>query len=41
MTVKRPTHEQLRTVAEELGMTMSDTDITSYLEIMQPNFLGL
>jgi amidase len=40
MTVKRPTHEQLRTVAEELGMTMSDSDIASYLEIMQPNFLA-
>ncbi|MGO8920744.1 MAG: amidase family protein, partial [Stellaceae bacterium] len=40
MTVKRPTPEQLRTVAEELGMTMSADDIASYLEIMQPNFLA-
>ncbi len=40
MTVKRPTPEQLRAVAEDLGMTMSDEDIASYLEIMQPNFLA-
>jgi amidase len=40
MTVKRPTPEQLRAVAEELGMTMSDADIASYLAIMQPNFFA-
>ncbi len=40
MTVKRPTPEQLRAVAEDLGMTMSEADIASYLEIMQPNFLA-
>lgn len=40
MTVKRPTPEQLRAVAEDLGMTMSDVDIASYLAIMQPNFLA-
>ena len=38
MTVKRPLPEQLRAVAEDLGMTMSDADIASYLAIMQPNF---
>ena len=38
MTVKRPTAEQLRVVAEDLGMTMSDADIASYLAIMQSNF---
>jgi amidase len=38
MTVKRPTVEQLRAVAEDLGMSMSDADIASYLAIMQPNF---
>jgi amidase len=38
MTVKRPTPEQLRAVAEDLGMTMSDADIASYQRIMQPNF---
>ena len=40
MTVKRPTPEQLRAIAEDLGMTMSDADIASYLAIMQPNFLA-
>jgi amidase len=40
MTVKRPTPEQLRAVADDLGITMSDADITSYLAIMQPNFLA-
>jgi len=38
MTVKRPLPEQLSAVAEDLGMTMSDADIASYLAIMQPNF---
>jgi amidase len=38
MTVKRPTVEQLRSVAEDLGMTMSDADLTSYLAMMQSNF---
>jgi amidase len=38
MTVKRPLPEQLRAVAKDLGMTMSDADIASYLAIMQPNF---
>jgi amidase len=40
MTVKRPTPGQLRAVADDLGMTMSDADIVSYLAIMQPNFLA-
>ena len=38
MTVKRPIAEQLHAVAKDLGMTMSDADIASYLAIMQPNF---
>jgi amidase len=38
MSVKRPTTEQLRAVAEDLGMSMSDADLASYLAIMQPNF---
>ena len=38
MPVTRPTVEQLRAVAEDLGMSMSDADIASYLAIMQPNF---
>jgi amidase len=38
MTVQRPTIEQLRAVAEDLGMSMSDADLASYLAILQPNF---
>jgi amidase len=38
MSVKRPTAEQLHAVAADLGMTMSDADIASYLAILQPNF---
>src|SRR5262245_22817884 len=38
MTVKRPAPQQLRAVAEDLGMSMSDADLASYLAIMQPNF---
>ena len=38
MTVNRPTVEQLHAVAKDLGMSMSDADIASYLAIMQPNF---
>jgi amidase len=38
MSVKRPSAEQLHSVAADLGMTMSDADIASYLAILQPNF---
>ena len=38
MTVKRPTAELLRAVAKDLGMSVSDADIASYLAIMQANF---
>src|SRR5271170_563235 len=38
MTVKRPNLEQLRAVAEDLGMNMSREDLESYSELMQPNF---
>jgi amidase len=38
VTVKRPTAELLRSVAEDLGMSVSDADIASYLAIMQANF---
>ena len=38
MTVKRPTADQLRAVAADLGMSMSDADLASYLGIMQANF---
>jgi amidase len=38
MTVKRPTADQLRAIAADLGMSMSDDDLASYLGIMQANF---
>jgi amidase len=38
MTVKRPTADQLRAIAADLGMSMSDADLASYLGIMQANF---
>jgi amidase len=38
MSVNRPTAEQLRAIAEDLGMTLSDADISSYLALMRPNF---
>jgi amidase len=38
MTVKRPNLEQLRAVAEDLGMNMSQEDLESYSALMQPNF---
>jgi amidase len=38
VTVKRPTAELLRAVAKDLGMSVSDADIASYLAIMQANF---
>src|SRR6202789_3763296 len=38
MTVKRPNLEQLRAVAEDLGMNMSQEDLESYSALLQPNF---
>jgi amidase len=38
MTVRRPTLEQLRSVAEDLGMHMGDAELKSYNELLQGNF---
>src|SRR5579872_4751486 len=38
MTVKRPSLDQLRSVAEDLGMHMSAEDLQSYHTLMQGNF---
>src|ERR1700688_563068 len=38
MTVRRPNLEQLRAVAEDLGMNMSQEDLESYSALMEPNF---
>ena len=38
MTVKRPNLNQLRAVADDLGMNMSDADLESYNALLQGNF---
>jgi len=38
MTVKRPSLDQLRGVAEDLGMHMSDEDLRSYHTLLQGNY---
>jgi amidase len=38
MTVKRATLDQLRSVAEDLGMHMSDEDLKSYNALLQGNY---
>jgi amidase len=35
MTVQRPTHSQLKTIVEELGMHMSDARVQEFLDVMQ------
>ena len=40
MAVRRPTLEQLRAVAEDLGMTMGDEELKSYDALMQANYLA-
>jgi amidase len=38
MSVRRPTLEQLRSVAEDLGMHMGEAELKSYNELLQGNF---
>jgi len=38
MAIKRPTPSQLRAVAHDLGMTFTDDDLRSYLDLMAPSF---
>ena len=40
MAVRRPTLDQLRSVAEDLGMTMGDEELKSYDALMQANYLA-
>jgi amidase len=35
MTVQRPTHAQMKTIVEELGMHMSDARVQEFLDVMQ------
>jgi amidase len=38
MAIKRPTPSQLRAVAHDLGMTLTDDDLHSYLDLMAGSF---
>src|ERR1700720_458553 len=38
MAVRRPTLDQLRSVAEDLGMHMGDEELKSYDTLMQANY---
>ncbi len=38
MAVRRPTLDQLRSVAEDLGMNMGDAELKSYDALMQANY---
>src|SRR5262252_5937179 len=40
MAVRRPTLDQLRSVAEDLGMHMSDAELKSYDTLMQANYVA-
>ena len=35
MTVKRPTHDQLTQITQDLGMNLSDERISEFLEVME------
>ena len=38
MAIKRPTHEQLKQVALDLGIHLSDDEVATYNKLLQPNF---
>ena len=38
MAIKRPTHDQLRQVALDLGIHLSDAEVATYNQLLQPNF---
>ena len=40
MAVRRPTLDQLRSVAEDLGLHMGDAELKSYDALMQANYLA-
>jgi len=37
MAVSVPTPSQLRDVASEVGLDLTDTDVTSFIELMRPS----
>ena len=40
MTVKRPTLNQMREMSQSLGFSMSDSELSSYLDVMEPYIQG-
>ncbi len=41
MPIQRPTHEQLRQLASDLYLHLSDEDLQSFRELMEPSFRSL
>jgi amidase len=37
MAVSVPTPSQLREIASEVGLDLTDTDVTSFIELMRPS----
>ncbi len=40
MPVSKPTHDQLRDIAEEMGLSLSDDDVKSFIGLMQSSIDG-
>jgi len=40
MPVSKPTHDQLRDIAEEMGLSLTDDDVKSFIGLMQPSIDG-
>jgi amidase len=40
MPVSKPTHDQLREIAEEMGLSLTDDDVESFIGLMQPSIDG-
>jgi amidase len=40
MAVSKPTHDQLREIAEEMGLSLTDDDVKSFIGLMQPSIDG-
>ena len=37
MAVQVPTSEQMREIAEDIGLSMSEADLTSFIDLMKPS----
>jgi len=40
MPVSKPTHDQLHAIAEEMGLSLTDDDVKSFIALMQPSIDG-